>query len=696
MENKQAIRRGRKQSPAPPRYARRWAGVAMILAGLGLLAQQGDVPSPVTAQENRAQENAVADAAPPQVGYLIPVALPITGNSDQAVRTQIRRVLENQKDRGDAQPPVIVLQFGQSEEQTGAGSEFGRAYELARLLMSEELGTARTVAYIPHRLEGHALLPAMACQEIVMHKGAEIGRAGDAGEAVGKVEREAYEEVYDRRQTLPAAVAVGTIDPSVEVLRANVNDAARWIFAEQLPGIEKQPGYGGYETVIKRGVLGNFTAEELRSKYGFISRVVSDKADLAAALKLAKLSDDPKLANEWIAIQLDIRGPMSDALVTQTLQGLQERMQAAAAAGRPINFLCLWIDSAGGSASSSVTLINALADDIDRGQIYVAAYVPNMARADAAMVAMACDSISIAPAAMLGGDGEAVLVKDDVRDLVERAKSISKSRGKRWSLWAAMVDRNLEVHQYTRAGTGQIAYFCAEELDEQRDKDQWQRGPAISQAGTLLLVNGERANELGMVDHVTANFNDFRDNFSLKELPEVVRRNSAHSLIESLRNNWWLPALLIMIGSSALMSELSSPGVGAPGFVALLCFSIYFWLALMEGSATALEVLLFLVGVACIAVELFVLPGFGVFGIGGAAMVVVSIVLASQTWYIPRTTYQVEQLPASLFTVVGAGVGVLVGVLLISRYAHSAPGLRALMLAPPAKKSNKRSAAAKR
>ena len=64
-------------------------------------------------------------------------------------------------------------------------------------------------------------------------------------------------------------------------------------------------------------------------------------------------------------------------------------------------------------------------------------------------------------------------------------------------------------------------------------------------------------------------------------------------------------------------------------------------------------------------------------------MVIVALVLASQTWVIPRNEYQLAQLPYSLMTVIAAGAGVFVGVMLMRRYADSAPGLRRVMLAPP-------------
>ena len=44
------------------------------------------------------------------------------------------------------------------------------------------------------------------------------------------------------------------------------------------------------------------------------------------------------------------------------------------------------------------------------------------------------------------------------------------------------------------------------------------------------------------------------------------------------------------------------------------------------GTADRLEILLFVVGLLCIGLELFVFPGFGVFGMSGVLLVLASVV----------------------------------------------------------------------
>ena len=88
-----------------------------------------------------------------------------------------------------------------------------------------------------------------------------------------------------------------------------------------------------------------------------------------------------------------------------------------------------------------------------------------------------------------------------------------------------------------------------------------------------------------------------------------------------------------------------------------VCFVLFFWANFLHGTAGWLEILLFATGIACLVLELLVLPGFGAFGVGGGFLIVASIILASQTFVIPSNAYEWSQLPGSLFMAVAAGAG---------------------------------------
>jgi ClpP class serine protease len=67
-----------------------------------------------------------------------------------------------------------------------------------------------------------------------------------------------------------------------------------------------------------------------------------------------------------------------------------------------INFVCIQIDSPGGSVIESTRLANYLAD-LDPSQIRTVGYVTREARADAALIAFACDHLVVQASAVIGG-----------------------------------------------------------------------------------------------------------------------------------------------------------------------------------------------------------------------------------------------------------------------------------------------------
>ncbi|MDR2868751.1 MAG: nodulation protein NfeD, partial [Bacteroidales bacterium] len=86
--------------------------------------------------------------------------------------------------------------------------------------------------------------------------------------------------------------------------------------------------------------------------------------------------------------------------------------------------------------------------------------------------------------------------------------------------------------------------------------------------------------------------------------------------------------ILIMLIIGGIYFELQTPGLGFPIVVAVVAALLYFAPHYLEGLAAHWEILIFLVGVILLAVELFVIPGFGVTGILGIIFMVASLVLA--------------------------------------------------------------------
>jgi membrane-bound ClpP family serine protease len=310
------------------------------------------------------------------------------------------------------------------------------------------------------------------------------------------------------------------------------------------------------------------------------------------------------------------------------------------------------------------------------------AYVPNQAQGDAALIAVACDQLVMYPEAALGGQGQAEPQDDAVEQATRAVRELAETKGRSWSLMAALVDPTLAVYQYQNKNSGALRYFTETEAAEQEAPEQWEQGPVVVQQGELLEVDGQRAKEFGLAWEVVDSFGQLKQAYGLEGDLRTVEPGWLDFLVRALASPG-MSMLLLFIGGAAVYAELQVPGIGIAGFIASVAFLLFFWAKFLHGTAGWLEVLLFLGGFCFLLLEIFVIPGFGVFGLGGGLMIIASIVLASQRFFIPQNDTEFLQLRESMIMLVGATVGIITAAFLFRRYLPHAPVFSRLLLSPP-------------
>jgi membrane-bound serine protease (ClpP class) len=637
-------------------------GIISAVALWGGLIAAGAAPGEDAAAQPRAPETVV-----------LTVRLPITGTRD----TQLQAAILRQFDRLRRQPDqrgLLVLRFDAAAGDDAAGSDFGRSLELARFLTSGRLSGVKTVAWLPEGVSGHAVLVALACEMIVMPPDAEFGPANRDGPAVDEAMRAAYREIAARRRTVPPAVAVGMMDPAARVLRVTTDSGEEFVAEADLEQVRERAVVVAAEPLEPMPIA--LTGRRAR-QLGLVGLLASSPAELARGLGVEEqtLAADPSLEGGWRGTQVAISGAIGPDAVAR----VRNRIERAVAEGA--NFVCLRIDSAGGAPEQSLVLANWLAG-LDASRVRTVAWVPREARGDAALVALACDELVMAPTAVLGGEGAAALAGRQA-DAVAAAwrGGVARLRDRSWSLPLATVLPGITPQRAEQRGTGRIEYFTEEELAARPDAAEWQLGAPLG-AGPLLL-DGRRAEELGLVTHVASDIAGLRQAYGLDGEMTLVEPGWADELLDALASPG-LAWLLLLIGGAGLYIELKTPGVGFGGFVSMVAFIIYFWSQHLNGTAGWLEVMLFLAGIFCVLAEIFVLPGFGVLGLGGGLLVIASLVLASQSFVVPVNDYQMRQMQWSLTGILGAVAGVAVLAAVVQRWLPKTPGLRGVLLAPPA------------
>jgi len=397
-----------------------------------------------------------------------------------------------------------------------------------------------------------------------------------------------------------------------------------------------------------------------------------------------RAADEPAVAYEsGVLIHFD--GMINKKLEWYVNLKLDDAEEAGA------DLVIIEIDSPGGYVDSSLQIATRLRDI---SWARTVAYVPREALSGAAIVALGCDEIVIGPSAVIGDAGaiEALevggqwhYVSEKARtDLARKVRDLAEAKGRPPALAEAMVDMDLVVWQVKNTETGETTYMADHEIESDPRPDRWEKGPRVGEAreGKFLEANGRRAVELGLANANAVDRGELIERYRLPGPPRVCKLAGIDTVVYIL-NSPWITGLLFVIGMIALYVELSAPGIGVGGLTAVLCFAIFFWSRVLGMTAGWLEIILFVAGLMFLAVELFVLPGFGVAGLGGILLLLISIVLASQNFVIPETSLQMGQLIRTLLTVAVSGLICTFAMVYLSSRMGTLPVFNRLVLKPP-------------
>ena len=348
------------------------------------------------------------------------------------------------------------------------------------------------------------------------------------------------------------------------------------------------------------------------------------------------------------------------------------------------------IDSPGGLVDSSLNIAARLRD-VDFA--HVVAYVPREALSGAAIAALGCDEIVMNPRAMLGDAGP-IFVDENfmfqhaeekfVSNLAEQVRNLARAKGRPPALAEAMVDRSVVVYRVEEKQTGEVTYMSDAEIAADPDPDRWAKGEPVfeSREDHFLQVSGQRAVELGLAEASLTSRSELNRRYRLEEDFLVLEPTGVDTAVWVL-NLPVITGLILVIGLIALYFELLAPGISIGGLTAGLCFAVFFWSRFLGGTAGWLEVVLFLAGLAFLAAELFVLPGFGVAGVSGFLLLVVSLLMASQHHNLPTTSRDMATLATSMVVLVSSFLGAGVAAFAMSKYLGTIPLLGRLALQPP-------------
>ncbi len=337
-------------------------------------------------------------------------------------------------------------------------------------------------------------------------------------------------------------------------------------------------------------------------------------------------------AEQKLVYKLNIKENIAPAIWRQTQQAFE------AADSLNANLLLVHMNTYGGTVLDA----DSIRTKILNSPIPVYVFIDNNAASAGALISVACDRIYMRKGASIGA---ATVVNQTGEKMPDKYQSYMRS----------IMRATAEAHGKDTIVTQQDTIL------------RWKRDPKIAEAmvdesvyiegiidtGKILTFTPLEAVEHGFCEGIVENVDELLNEAGYENYKIVEYKPSGLEKVIGFLVNPVVSGILIMVILGGIYFEMQTPGIGFPLGIAILAAITYFAPLYLEGLAANWEIIVFVIGLILIAVEIFVLPGFGIAGITGIVLAFTGLVLSLiGNVHFNFDGVEPEQLTVALSTVV--------------------------------------------
>jgi len=228
-------------------------------------------------------------------------------------------------------------------------------------------------------------------------------------------------------------------------------------------------------------------------------------------------------------------------------------------------------------------------------------YINNDAASAGALISIACDSIYMRPGANIGA--ATVVNGADGSQAPDKYQSYMRS-----------------IMRSTAEENGRDPLIAEGMVDDRVAIE------GVTEEGKVITFTTSEAIENGYCEAEVASIRDIIEKNGIYDYELVEYELSGTEQIISFFLNPVVSGLLILVITGGIFFELQTPGVGFPLAAAGVALILYLVPYYLNGLAANWEIAVLFLGIALIALEVFVIPGFGVAGIAGITCVVGALI----------------------------------------------------------------------
>ncbi len=294
-----------------------------------------------------------------------------------------------------------------------------------------------------------------------------------------------------------------------------------------------------------------------------------------------------------IIYQLNIQEEIAPPVWHKTKKAFAEAREMKA------DIILIHMNTYGGQVDAADSIRTKILDS----PIPVYVLIDNNAASAGALIAIACDSIYMVAGANIGAatvvnqTGEAMPDKYQsyMRSMM---RSTAEATGRDPQIAQAMVDPRIVV-------------------------------PGLIDSTMVLTFTTSEAIKYGFCEAEVKNIPELLNRLNLDKDALKEQHLKATDRIIRFLIHPMVSGILIMMIVGGIYFELQTPGIGFPLGAAVLGAILYFAPHYLEGLAAHWEIIVFIVGLILLAIEIFVIPGFGVSGVLGILFILLSLALAT-------------------------------------------------------------------
>ncbi|ACB84776.1 protein of unknown function DUF107 [Natranaerobius thermophilus JW/NM-WN-LF] len=263
------------------------------------------------------------------------------------------------------------------------------------------------------------------------------------------------------------------------------------------------------------------------------------------------------------------------------------------------DLIVLDINTPGGALDASFEIKDLIVNE----EIPVYAFVNSQAISAGSYLALASDEIYMRPTGTMGAAEARMgteVADEKVMSVWEtEMRTVAKERDRDPDIAAAMVRREMEIE-------------------------------GLVSENQLLTLSAEEAKEHGMAEGIVNNYDELLEKTGYEGANIVEYPMEWAERMARFFTSPAVASILLTLGMAGLVIELSSPGLGLPGLVGLLCFGLFFGGHIFAGLAGYEVLLFFIVGIILLLIEA-IAAGFGVMGLAGIVSFGFAIVISAES-----------------------------------------------------------------